>query len=111
MAPEHKPSPELVAELMRELLPQPEPLAEPEPPPPSPAPQWDLEWPLEGSIAFRLMPPEEQWACRQARMPKERYDRAINSVIEQSLAAREADRHHHRALDPFGFGHWGRFDD
>jgi hypothetical protein len=91
--------------------PAPEPVAEPDLPPPAPGPLWNMEWPVEGSIAFRMMPPEEQWACRQARMPKERYDRAINSVIEQSLGAQQRERAYHRALDPVGFGHWGPRDE
>lgn len=124
MTPERKA--ELEAELDALLAP-PKPRARPPAPPepalseapafealapgPDPGPLWDLAWPVEGSIAFRLMPKEQQWACRQARMPKERYDRAINSVIEQSLAAQQRERAYHRALDPFGYGHWGPRDD
>lgn len=89
-----------------------EPEREPEPAlSEAPGPLWNMEWPVEGSIAFRMMPPEEQWACRQARMPKERYDRAINSVIEQSLAAQQRERAYHRALDPCRLGIWGPIDE
>lgn len=94
-----------------EARPEPAPSEAPAFGAPAPGPLWNLEWPVEGSIAFRMMPPEEKWACRQARMPKERYDRAINSVIEQSLAAQQRERAYHRALDPCRLGIWGPIDD
>ena len=93
-----KPSPEFVAELMRELLPD---------PPPSTPTAWDLQWPIEGSPAWRMLPPGEQWRCKQARMPMERRELAINSVIEQSLATREAERRRERELDPYNLGLYG----
>src|SRR5690349_21754456 len=96
-----QPSPELLAELMRELLPDP-----PELEPASPT-AWTLEWPVEGSLAWRMMPAAEQWACRQARMPRERHDAAINSVYHASREALASDRH----LDPLIWPKGGRFHD
>jgi hypothetical protein len=39
----------------------------------------------------------------------------VDPAYEREWHQREADRvqqrHQRRALDPFGYGHWGRFDD
>ncbi|WP_166299582.1 hypothetical protein [Bradyrhizobium sp. 2S1] len=84
MMPERKAeigTPEWRAQLRRELL------GLPDPPPPEPS-RWNDEWPVEGSLAFRILPPAEQWACRQARMTRQNRQQAIDSVYERTLAER-----------------------
>jgi hypothetical protein len=75
--------------------------------------------------------PEQRWNDRQATLPPEREERAIVSVLEQTLRndrvrinmaeaerqywerqqAQEAAVRNRREADPFNMGHWGRNDD
>jgi hypothetical protein len=118
-----KPSPEFVAELMRELLPDPPPPPAPKVPPrPGPEERRAKVVVDHGEVVrnadVRVSPVDPNARHRG----EERVVVRRPGIVTIDMAAaerqywhrvheREMERQQRRALDPFGYGHWGRFDD